>query len=352
MTPPRLGHITELDGVRGLAVLVILLLHFYDPVEAAKPFGTVIAGLIHLCAGGVDLFFVLSGFLITRILIVSKGASNYFRAFYARRILRIFPLYFAVLAVFFLVLLPLAHRHGLDQKLTGSYFLWYLVFAQNWMQACRLNDGAQLAHFWTLAIEEQFYLVWPVTVWLLTTDTLRRVAFILIVFVEVLRIALWLSHADPIFLYFNTVTRLDALALGALLSLTPAAVRILRQTAPFSIPVALILAYFASDSTLPILLLVICGSTVAVAASSSGAIFRNPVLKSFGKYSYAIYVFHYLVHGAMVPLATHMAPRVFVTVAVAAGTCVSFGMAWVSWRVLEAPILRLKHYFPYIGVAH
>lgn len=100
-TDERLGHIRELDGVRGIAVLAILLLHFYDPVAAANPFGSTVTGIIRLCAGGVDLFFVLSGFLITRILVASKDASNYFRVFYARRILRIFPLYFTVIAAFF-----------------------------------------------------------------------------------------------------------------------------------------------------------------------------------------------------------------------------------------------------------
>ena len=117
-TPPATGqrraslhHIPELDGVRGLAILIVLLLHFHAPFEAWHPLGPVSTLLMH-GDSGVDIFFVLSGFLITSILISTRGATNYFRAFYARRALRIFPLAFATIAAFYWIALPMLHRHG------------------------------------------------------------------------------------------------------------------------------------------------------------------------------------------------------------------------------------------------
>lgn len=343
---PRLNHIAELDGARGIAVLAILLLHFYDPVIAAKPFGSLVASVLPLCAGGVDLFFVLSGFLITRILVASKGASNYFQAFYARRILRIFPLYFHVVAIFFL-LLPVAHRHHVDEKSTGLYAAWYLLFAQNWMQALRISDGAQLAHFWTLAIEEQFYLLWPATVWLLTTDQLRRTAIGIIACVEVVRGLLWLAHVSSVLIYFNTVTRLDALALGALLSLSPTTRQGLFRAAPYVMPIAAIASLFLPEPYFPLLLLIICGCTVALAASGRGRILRSRFLQNIGRYSFAMYVFHYLLHGALVPLAKRVPPLPFALAAIIGGTCASYATAWLSWRLIEQPALQLKRFFRY-----
>lgn len=229
--------------------------------------------------------------------------------------------------------------------------MWYLLFAQNWMQAFGINDGAQLAHFWTLAIEEQFYLVWPAAVWFLTVQTLRRVAMVLLLLVELVRAILWFSHATPLFLYFNTVTRLDAFALGALLSLAPTTVRILCRFAPVLIPVAVGVAFFSPDSALPVLLLVLCGCTVALAASSKGALLRGKLLRTFGKYSFSMYVFHYLLHGALVPLAKRVPPRLFACAAMVGGTCVTFGMAWLSWRIIEQPALKLKRFFRYADAA-
>ena len=100
----ELHHIPELDGVRGIAILAVLLLHFHAPFQATRPLG-LLSDIIARGYTGVDMFFVLSGFLITSILISTRGASNYFRAFYARRSLRIFPLAFFMIALLYWICL-------------------------------------------------------------------------------------------------------------------------------------------------------------------------------------------------------------------------------------------------------
>src|SRR5262249_2846553 len=112
---------------------------------------------------GVDLFFVLSGFLITGILLDSRGADGYFSSFYARRFLRIFPLYYGFLALWFLVL-AYVFGSAYSDLFARERQVWFWSYTANWG---RPDELGALGHFWSLAIEEQFYLVWPLVVWLL-----------------------------------------------------------------------------------------------------------------------------------------------------------------------------------------
>src|SRR5579863_7613015 len=159
-------HLPSLDGLRGVAVLLVLIGHFaYVPI-ALKGIPGKIFALTHAGWTGVELFFVLSGFLITGILLDSKGAENYVSSFYIRRALRILPLYYGAVLVAF-VLLPLLGRAGLP-GLSPEFNpdqLWYWFYAGNW--AWNWNHCYQpFAHFWSLAVEEQFYLAWPWIVWM------------------------------------------------------------------------------------------------------------------------------------------------------------------------------------------
>src|SRR5262249_32249156 len=164
---------------------------------------------------GVDLFFALSGFLITGILLDSRTANNYFGAFYARRVLRIFPLYYSVLT---LVLLAagLAHPRPQSLPVVGDQKLYYFYLV-NWLSLWKGPWSANfLALFWWLAVEEQFYLVWPLCVWLLIRRNLARIAVVASLAALVFRIA-WLAHSGPSqAIVMATVTRLDSLLCGAL----------------------------------------------------------------------------------------------------------------------------------------
>ncbi|HMK29165.1 MAG TPA: acyltransferase, partial [Terriglobales bacterium] len=198
-------QVPSLDGVRGVAILLVLLLHFsklvnWYPQQKAFAVGWV----------GVNLFFVLSGFLITGILLDAKGGQRYFSNFYARRTLRIFPLYFAFLA---LVLL-LAPWFVSSPMLSALYreMPWYLTYLFNWRAA---SGGPPLGHLWSLSVEEQFYLAWPLLVYIASRRTLRMICSILIVGSFVFRVVA-VGSGFPRFAYFATPACMEELAYGAL----------------------------------------------------------------------------------------------------------------------------------------
>jgi len=176
--PLRTGRLPVLDGVRGLAILMVMLHHF------TPDHGAGILSVLHLGWVGVDLFFVLSGFLITGILFDAKGSANYFQNFYARRGLRIFPLYYGILLLILFALpllqwLDVIHVPGLDQVRVWQPWLWLhssnllLAWKGQWM----LDSGViRMNHFWSLAVEEHFYLVWPVVVALFDRKSLMKIA--------------------------------------------------------------------------------------------------------------------------------------------------------------------------------
>src|SRR5262249_49808445 len=131
---------------------------------------------------GVDLFFVLSGFLITGLLLDAKGRPHYFRNFYARRTLRIFPLYYLVLAALFLVLPHLATL-PMNLETAREHQGWLWAYVANFYIAAQSSWAAlsYVSHFWSLAIEEHFYLIWPALVFLTTRETLERACLVVIV---------------------------------------------------------------------------------------------------------------------------------------------------------------------------
>ncbi|TAK57976.1 MAG: acyltransferase, partial [Dehalococcoidia bacterium] len=199
---PAHVRLAGLDGVRGIAVLAVMAYHFALFAElptSATWLDSTVATVTNTGWVGVDLFFVLSGFLITGILYDAAAApTGYFRAFYARRALRILPVYFGFLAVL-LWLLPAVHSmQSADFHELRRNQLWFWGFSANiwmagrqWWQANLYGTG----HLWSLAIEEQFYIVWPAVVLLSRRRGLMAIAAIAIVVPFVLRIALWQADA-------------------------------------------------------------------------------------------------------------------------------------------------------------
>jgi len=343
----QLHHIPELDGVRGIAVLAVMFLHFHAPYIAARPLG-VLSDIIGRGYTGVDIFFVLSGFLITSILISTRGASNYFSAFYARRSLRIFPLAFVTIALFYWLALPFAHRHGLLLKLPESEQVWYWLFLGNWRQGLGFNDGAELGHFWSLAIEEQFYLMFSLLARYLPRRSLAAVSAGLAVLSIGLRFVVAATgHTLDGQAWRLTILHLDPIALGALLACSGG---FLAWAGRWRWPL-MVLGVAGLFLPLPAGLQILAGGIgatglVATAATRGAALLRNPVLRSCGKYSFAMYV----VHPAWVvaPLAKKYPHSTALMLgALVLGPVVSYGMAVVSWNVLEKHFLRLKGRFPY-----
>lgn len=197
-------HIPALDGIRGIAILLVMLFHLKIP------------GL-SLGWSGVPLFFVLSGFLITGILVEAKTEkfSEYLRAFYIKRTLRIFPLFYAYLALNFVTLL-------FSWRPTDGY-IWYVLYLQNYHIGYEINRGGNLpgivGHTWSLAVEEQFYLIWPFVVYWLNRKKLVWLCFLLIIISPISRWAILHSYGNVYMANVTLLSCLDMMAYGALLAL-------------------------------------------------------------------------------------------------------------------------------------
>jgi len=365
------SRVPELDGIRGIAILLVLLLHFSILPLYNGPGEMLLRALLGIGIGwtGVDLFFVLSGFLITGILIETKGTPGYFRTFYIRRFLRIFPLYYATLAVFFWVFMPLT---GL--KAQPGEILWYLGYLSNWRTAFG-PEIPGISHTWSLGIEEQFYMLWPLVVYSLSERSLRWVCGAIALSILVLRISLMWS-LDPLVLYRATPFRMDGLALGSLLAsiarnptLTSSFRRFLRPALLsglllFGAAVACAATtawdnpYMSSFGFTGTALVGV--SCVFHAFDTSGTntryarLLRRGLLQSFGKYCYALY----LLHGPVSLVCRFLLRRLpldlgyfgnlwLSLVSIVLGIVISYLLARLSWRFLEAPCLRWKDTFTY-----
>lgn len=370
------GHrVAELDGVRGVAILLVLAFHFgtLETTLASEKLVRVALGM-SLGWSGVDLFFVLSGFLITSILLETKGSERYFPSFYARRVLRIFPLYLAAVFATFCVALPAAHALGWGREITFGDSAWYWAHLSNWRSALG-RDVWPVTHFWSLAVEEQFYLVWPWVVLGLSERRLRRVCVGIVA--GVLAARLWLAwRVDARILYRLTPLRMDGLAMGALVALVvrdralAAWVRgrlwAFAAAGGAGLAAALALSRTPSSSS-PWMssagftsLAVLYASLVFYVVERAGGgsalarALRSRFLGAFGKYSYGLYVIHFPVSLAAVEgmrrvaealgVRYHIGMAVVVTII---GTAVSLALAKASWRWIEEPCLRWKARFPY-----
>lgn len=343
----HLHRIAELDGVRGIAVLAVMFLHFHAPFAGWRPLGVVSDVLMQGWAG-VDIFFVLSGFLITSILISTRNASNYFRAFYARRALRIFPLAFAFIALFYWLALPVAHRHGLLPKLPESEQIWYWLFVGNWRQGLGLNDGGELGHFWSLAIEEQFYILFSLLARSLSNRKLAVCSGLLAASSIVLRAVVY-AHgggANPL-VWRLTFLHLDPIAFGALLACSA---KLLENAAKWRwvlIGVGAAMIAFHLPAQMDILGAgLLASGLVSMAATRQVKWLRWPVLTSCGQYSYAMYVLH---PAWLFPPLAKKFPHSWALMwtALLLGPAVSYGIGWLSWQVLEKRFNGMKSRFPY-----
>ena len=310
---------------------------------------------------GVDLFFVLSGFLITGILLDSRDNPHYFRNFYARRFLRIFPLYYTVLLITWLC------YPGF-----GSYFLLSLFYLSNFAYSFHAPKPHGPGIYWSLAVEEHFYICWPLLVRLLNRKTLTALALALVAGVPLLRFY-YVSHGGNLVNEIGLYTwfRVDGLALGALLAIWTRS-----SWADGSRSLKLALALVALSIAITV-------AGVPFGTLKSGSVFRytqmellfaafllwavtlrgskwtSPLRWSFAKLSgdlsYCIYLIHlsvgdayeYFVHrfgwqtsALLTPFGAFALRSIFMVV-------VTFALAMLSRRFLERPMLRLKRYFEY-----
>jgi len=310
-----MGHIPALDGIRGLAVLMVLVFHF---AKLAPRNPILDSGWV-----GVDLFFALSGFLITGILLDTRGSEFYLRNFWIRRALRIFPLYYFLLII-----------------AGGGLVSW--LYLNNWIRP----SNTWLGHTWSLAVEEQFYFTWPFVIGFLPRRKLPWICLGVAAIAFGARvIAVYLG--DPDFAYYTTICRMDGLALGAL------AACLFRDA---KIEPSIVLGVFVV-ALLPLValgihedglrnqtrLMQVFGYPSLALAAASLVFFTAlrqsqwpRVLREAGKYSYGLYVYHY-------PLSHMMGTwGLGRWTAILVGTSISTVVAVASFHLFEARITALK----------
>jgi peptidoglycan/LPS O-acetylase OafA/YrhL len=366
-TPVRLiNRAPQLDGVRGVAILLVLVWHYFSCQVVSEP-----GSIFYYCTrafsltwSGVDLFFVLSGFLIAGILLDHRESSNYFRVFYLRRVCRIFPLYYLLLALFLsFSKTSLSTSPSFQWLLHDPLGLWsYVTFTQNILMGAR-GDFAPgwLGITWSLAVEEQFYLFMPLLIFLLPRRILLSVFMLGIVAAPILRCSSGGFHA-----FVDTPWRADSLLAGASLA-------VLVRWRPFmdavqghrrlllSLFVALLVGVGVMSlrpvpfgafnfSWLAGLYAVFILIAFADTEPLFGNVLRFPLLVWFGQLSYGMYMFHQAVIRVLHRVFSHGAQQLRtpsdVGIAILA-LFITLLLAMFSYHYFERPILRLGHRLQY-----
>lgn len=338
-------RIPQLDGVRGVAILVVMFHNIspkYPLFHSDKLFSD---GWM-----GVDLFFVLSGLLITGVLLDTKQSAGYFKNFYVRRCLRIWPLYYSLLFFMFVVVRFLNTSEYQVVVQTSSPWWAFPLFLQNFLLPISTNAAGPLGVTWSLAIEEQFYVVWPLIVRFCSPAQLRRLALAELCVSPALRYYLSLHRVD---LYTNIFCRLDGLMAGALLAL-------LIRSESFVPSKMLKRAWILLFVVAPLAFLTeafhlrwIVFSFTALASVAFvyvsmfserkwlRTVMTNRFLIYTGTISYGLYLLHKIPFGMVQVLHLDRYPNLLLpTIFVA-----SYALAALSWNLLEKPFLSLKRFF-------
>ena len=354
-----------LDGLRGIAILLVLVGHLIEIQPTSALTGWLNQAIKSLWIG-VDLFFVLSGYLITDILVRTRQDARRVRNFYMRRALRIFPAYYLIVIGTVLVVTAF---HG-DARIvadTVGFTPSLMVFMQNIVSAI---DPArpmlrEFTPLWSLAVEEQFYLLWPWLVWRCRTEQLPRLCLAVLGTALLLKAVMVFGGFKATAIYHLTFTRMDTLAVGAWLAARQA-------TGAPPLPRWNWIVPFAAATLLAALFLYAFGLrmtrgalVVALATSATPWLFggllhaslvpgllrrslAHPWLTFFGRYSYGLYLVHFIADAGvrlwlkpLLPLAGNAAMLVVAGISLAGSVL----LALLLHRLVEAPALRLKSRF-------
>jgi peptidoglycan/LPS O-acetylase OafA/YrhL len=357
----------ELDALRFFAFLGVFIFHaaprtmnFYNAAGYPHWLSGLIIPTFGAGAYGVDLFFALSAYLITSLLLRERAATGALdlRGFYVRRILRIWPLYlaFVAFAAVFAMLVP-------GQHLPMRYVLGYSLLAGNWIYVFYGLPASFAVPLWTVSIEEQFYLAWPLALRKASVRTMAAIAFLLLVVASAWRVWLAISAAPVEQIEYNTFTRLDPIALGVLIALFG------HKLPSFTRPQRILLlcagivtwiAVYALTVTSPTLKFTTWRMAVghpftALASAavllsvlgSQHSFLRNPALLYLGKISYGLYVLHEFAHFCAIRMVHASTPFMVLAQSVV-GLALTVLLAAASYRWLESPFLRLKERFAHV----
>jgi len=347
----KLKYHNNLDGVRAIAVIMVMIFHFF-PAENSGILMPSLKKIANLGQTGVTLFFVLSGFLITRILINTKQKKKYFSNFYMRRFLRIFPLYYLFLLLTYFVF-PIVLNYETPSFIQQAYFYTYL---QNFAMTFHW-DAVGPGHFWSLAVEEHFYLFWPLLIFLIKIKQLKKTILIIVLFSFLLRVVMLIYNYN---VFYFTFTRIDSLAIGALLALLEIENKLNRANSKkyliifisSIIPAAILWTMFAGKGNSIIQatkFLFIASSYFGIIGylisinndSTVNKILQTKFLIFTGRISYGLYVFHpisgeffYFLFPHESFLSTFIGSIIF-----------AYILSSLSYYLVELNFLKLKKFF-------
>ena len=360
------NRVADLDGIRAIAIWMVMLMHVYYAFPNSPGALSFVPRPLMQVLGhgwlGVDLFFLLSGFLITGILLGSKGRAHYFRNFYVRRVLRIMPVYFAVIFVWSFF------YHGY-----GRYFVLSSFFCANLAGLLHIHHGGGPATLWSLAVEEHFYLLWPLIVLLLSENALAITAGAIFLTMPILR-GIFAAHGmNPQLIYELSWFRFDGLAAGALLAIL-ARSSFSGKRDSIKVAVLLLVSFvvltlagapfglLGTETTASVALrytqaYLFFGAFFVLIVAFRGSVWTSPLrwrfLQLSGALSYCLYLIHhsvgdgyeYLLKRFGISMGSYVGPSGAVLVRGVVMLGVSFGIALLSRKYLEEPCLSLKDRF-------
>ena len=350
-------YIPQLDGIRGLAVLAVMASHLMPYV--LPPRQSLAARLFSQGVLGVDLFFVLSGFLITGILVDTRKNQKFFLDFYARRVLRIWPLYFFYVFLAFRIF-PLIRPEFVAPLAAPHPWLPYIFFLQNFFTGPHYGF-LFLGITWSIAVEEQFYLLWPFLVRYCRASSFTILLLAILGLEPALRFSLFrLGMVDNASIFTNVFCRLDGLAAGSLLAIYIRSARFnparLQRFWQAAIPLGVLGFAAAIHSPSLRYSFPALGSAGFIGAAmysrSTGLrkFLQFPPLLYTGRISYGLYLLHILAFSLARKIFSWYSPALPDSPLMAATFCLAatavvYLMATVSWHILERPVLSLKKYF-------
>lgn len=347
-------RLLQLDGLRGIAALMVIFYHFFIDLELKTNIINLIKKVSTIGQTGVTLFFVLSGFLITRILLNEKTSKSFFKSFYWRRIIRIFPLYYFFLLIFYF-LLPFFSKIPLNSE--HANISYYFIFLQNLAITFNWNSYGPV-HYWSLAVEEHFYILFPLIVYYSNIKNLKLICYFLIVFSILTRILLVFNHYE---VYFFSFSAFDAIVFGALVSIFEYENKLklyfnslIKFFIYFFLPAVILWIIFSGKrvefmqiiklSITSILYTYLIGYLVNSRSENKfNSILSNKFLLFTGKISFGLYVYHPLV---LLLINQYLNPINIISNFILF-LFITYFISWISWELFESRLLVYKKYFDY-----
>ncbi len=348
------SFVKEFDGWRGLGIFFVMLAHYFPSLF--------IGSWIFM-----EMFFVMSGFLITGILIDAKGKSGYYTKFMGRRIVRVFPVYYVFLAIM-MFLIP---SSWLDMSYYREHQAWFWLYGQNWLYAMEGWPAVKgMHHLWSLAIEEQFYIVWPLVVLAFSNKGLIRFCLALFVFSLIFRnTGMDMGFVMP-FPYVATLGRMEGLVLGAIIAVLARTDRAFLEKWAFPVTVisgAVMIMLFVFAGTMmfqdpvhymfnyTVVDIFFAGMITMTLCDGQLKNFRkilnHPVFVRLGVLSYCLYITHYPIQNIVeynfleklqAPLGGSYSAAKLACVGIS--VVLTFAVTYIFHKLIELPFWKLRRY--------